>query len=177
MTTQAKIVGTEPAEAKPGKRRDWAWAISTLLGTGHLKPGPGTWGSAVTVLAWWATAQAMPPSWRLPAALAWAGIATAIGIPAATREARRSGQTDPSHVVIDEMAGQMVTLIAAPVRWKTLLLGFILFRCFDILKPPPVRQMERLPEGAGIVVDDLAAGVYGLIVLQILVHFLGASLR
>lgn len=96
---------------------------------------------------------------------------TAIGIPAATLEARGCGKEDPSHVVIDEVAGQLVTLIACPILWKPLLAGFILFRAFDIVKPFPIRRLENLPEGTGIVVDDLGAGVYGLIVLQLLLHF------
>ena len=82
----------------------------------------------------------------------------------------RSGQRDPSHVVIDEMAGQMLTVIAAPLHWKTLLTGFILFRCFDMLKPFPVRRFERLPGGAGIVLDDLAAGVYAWIALHLILR-------
>ena len=95
----------------------------------------------------------------------------AIGIPAATLEARGCGKRDPSHVVIDEVAGQLLTLVACPIVWPALLVGFILFRAFDIVKPPPVHSLERLPEGTGIVVDDLGAGVYGLIVLQLLLHF------
>lgn len=98
-------------------------------------------------------------------------IVVAVGIPAATLEARGCGRKDPSHVVIDEVAGQLVTFIACPIVWRALLAGFILFRVFDILKPPPVRSLERLPEGTGIMVDDLGAGVYGLIVLQLLLHF------
>ena len=148
--------------------KNWAWAVSTLCGIGHLRPGPGTWGSAVTVVLWWLVARNLPAAWLIAAACIWAALATLIGIPAATREARRVGQRDPSHVVIDEMAGQMLTLIAAPLGWKTLVAGFILFRCFDVLKPPPVRQLERLPEGAGIVIDDLGAGVYAWIVLRLL---------
>jgi phosphatidylglycerophosphatase A len=149
-------------------KKDWAWAVSTLSGIGHLRPGPGTWASAVTVILWWALARNLPAAWLVPAAITWVVLATAIGIPAATREARRCGVHDPSHVVIDEMAGQMLALIAAPLGWKTLLAGLILFRCFDILKPPPVRQLERLPEGAGIVIDDLGAGVYAWVTLRLL---------
>ncbi len=100
-----------------------------------------------------------------------AAIAIAIGIPAATRFARATGAKDPQSVVIDEVAGQWITLLFIPVSWKTLLVGFILFRSFDILKPPPVRQLERLPEGTGIVVDDVAAGVYALVVMQLILHF------
>ena len=98
-------------------------------------------------------------------------VVVAIGIPAATLEARGYGKKDPQHVVIDEVAGQLLTLVACPIVWQALLAGFILFRAFDIVKPPPVRSLERLPEGTGIVVDDLGAGIYGLIVLQLLLHF------
>jgi phosphatidylglycerophosphatase A len=94
-----------------------------------------------------------------------------IGIPAATQVARASGRKDPQFVVIDEVAGQLVTLIAAPIAWQSLLLGFILFRAFDIVKPPPVRQLERLPQGTGIVLDDVAAGVFACIVMHLLLHF------
>jgi phosphatidylglycerophosphatase A len=73
--------------------------------------------------------------------------------------------------VIDEVAGQLITLVAAPVAWKSLLLGFILFRAFDIVKPPPVRQLEHLSEGFGIVLDDVAAGLYALAVMQVVLHF------
>ena len=93
------------------------------------------------------------------------------GIPAATAVARASKQKDPQFVVIDEVAGQLITFLAAPVSWKSLLAGFILFRGFDIIKPPPVRQLEKLPEGIGIVVDDVAAGLYAFAVMQIALHF------
>jgi phosphatidylglycerophosphatase A len=116
-------------------------------------------------------------SWRIPPeARTWATIAavivvTIVGIPAATRVVRASGLKDPQFVVIDEVAGQLVALIAVPLAWKTFLAGLILFRVFDILKPPPVRQLERLPEGLGVVVDDLGAGVYALIIMHLLLHF------
>ena len=85
--------------------------------------------------------------------------------------ARESGSADPSHVVIDEVAGQLVALIAAPLEWKYLLAGFILFRGFDIFKPFPLRRMERLPGGAGIVLDDIGAGLYAFVIVQVLAHF------
>jgi phosphatidylglycerophosphatase A len=116
-------------------------------------------------------------SWRIPIdSRTWATIAavlvvTLIGIPAASRVVRASGIKDPQFVVIDEVAGQLVTLIAVPLGWKSFLAGLILFRVFDILKPPPVRQLERLPEGIGIVVDDLGAGLYALGIMHLLLHF------
>lgn len=148
----------------------WASLTATFLGTGYLKPGPGTWGSLATMLLWALLAHSLPATWRLPANVALAGLAVAVGIPAATLVARASGLKDPQFVVIDETAGQLITLIAVPLAWKTFLAGLILFRTFDILKPPPVRQLEKLPEGTGIVVDDVAAGVYGWVVLQLLLH-------
>jgi phosphatidylglycerophosphatase A len=119
---------------------------------------------------------------RPPAARAWnlgrssryaALVAAGFAAAAVGKNSRYSGcgKKDPQHVVIDEVAGQLVTLIACPIVWKALLAGFILFRVFDILKPPPIRSLEKLPEGTGIVVDDLGAGVYGSIVLQLLLHF------
>jgi phosphatidylglycerophosphatase A len=104
-------------------------------------------------------------------ALMLAGVAVSIGIPAATKVAKASGKKDPQFVVIDEVAGQLITLAGAPVTWKSLLAGFILFRAFDILKPPPVRQLEGLAGGVGIVLDDVGAGLYGLLVMQLLLHF------
>lgn len=149
----------------------WATLVATFGGVGHLRPGPGTWGSATTVLLWWLVARWIAPVWQPWAAGLLALAAVLVGIPAATQVSRASGRKDPQFVVIDEVAGQLITLIAAPVAWQSLLLGFILFRAFDIVKPPPVRQLECLPEGVGIVVDDVGAGLYGLAVMQIVLHF------
>ena len=149
----------------------WATLVATFFGVGHLRPGPGTWGSAVTVLLWWLAAHWIASGWQPWAAILLALVAILVGIPAATRVARTSGRKDPQFVVIDEVAGQLITLIAAPIAWQSLLLGFILFRAFDIVKPPPVRHLERLPDGVGIVVDDVGAGLYGLAVMQIVLHF------
>ena len=149
----------------------WATLTATFFGIGHLRPGPGSWASAVTVLLWAVLAHSLPHPTRVPAAVALALVVTLIGIPAATQVARASGKKDPSFVVIDEVAGQLIALIAIPIAWKTFLAGFILFRVFDIFKPPPVRQLERLPEGAGIVLDDVAASIYALAVMQLLLHW------
>jgi phosphatidylglycerophosphatase A len=145
--------------------------VATFFGAGKLHPAPGSWGSMATVLLWWLLASHLPPSARIPVILLLIVVVVAVGIPAATLEERGCGKKDPNHIVIDEVAGQLVTLIACPIMWQALLAGFILFRGFDVVKPPPVRSLERLPEGTGVVVDDLGAGVYALIVLQLLLHF------
>ena len=149
----------------------WATLTATFFGIGHLHPGPGTWGSVATVLLWAAVARVLPPSLRTPTAAVLTLFVTLIGIPAATRVARAAGGKDPQFVVIDEVAGQLIALIAVPLAWKTFLAGLILFRAFDIVKPPPVRQLERLPEGTGIVLDDVAAGIFAFVVMHLLLHF------
>jgi phosphatidylglycerophosphatase A len=172
--SESRKVGEVPAASSPHTRAPapvWASLTATFFGTGYLHPGPGTWGSLTTMLLWAGIAYWLPVDWRVPVNVALAGIAVAVGIPAATLVSRASGLKDPQFVVIDETAGQLITLIGAPLGWKTFLAGFILFRAFDITKPPPVRQLERLPEGTGIVVDDVGAGVYGWIVMQLLLHF------
>jgi phosphatidylglycerophosphatase A len=92
---------------------------------------------------------------------------------AATRTARIVNKRDPQMVVIDEVLGQWVTLLGAAARsWRIFLAAFVLFRVFDIWKPWPVRSLEKLPEGTGIVADDLAAGLYGALIL-----YIGGTLR
>ncbi len=159
------ILGASPVSPR------WATLVGTFFGIGRMRPGPGTWASATTVLLWAAFAHSLAPSLRATVALGLALLVTLIGIPAATQVARGSGIKDPQFVVIDEVAGQLVALIAVPLTWKCFLAGFILFRVFDIVKPPPVRQLEAIPEGAGIVLDDVAAGFYALGVMHLFLHF------
>jgi phosphatidylglycerophosphatase A len=91
-----------------------------------------------------------------------------LGVPAATIAARESGLHDPQFVVIDEVAGQWIALLLSPVDWRHALIAVVLFRLFDITKPFPARQLERLPEGWGIVFDDVAAGLYALGIASLL---------
>ena len=148
----------------------WAWLIATFFGIGRLGPGEGTWAAVATLLLWWLLCL-FAPHHRLLLAIVITALVIAIGIPAGTRVARESGIKDPGFVVIDEVAGQMLPLIIAPLRWKYLLLSLILFRCFDILKPPPLRALERLPEGTGIMLDDVGAGVYALLIMAAVLKF------
>ena len=159
-----------PATLQPRAPR-WASVVATFFGIGRLRPGPGTWGSAATVVLWWLIASRIPVGFQPLWAASLALLVVAIGIPAATLVARAASLKDPQFVVIDEVAGQLIALIAVPITWKCLLVGFILFRGFDIVKPPPVRMLERLPEGFGIVIDDVGAGLYALLVMQVLLHF------
>lgn len=149
----------------------WAWVVGTFFGTGFGRPGPGTWASVATTLLWGGLARYADPASRPLYATVTAVVITLIGIPAATRVARALGKGDPSQVVIDEAAGQMIAFIAVPLNWRCLVAGLILFRVFDIAKPFPLRRLERLPEGTGIMLDDVGAGLYALAVMQLLLHF------
>lgn len=136
--------------------------LATWFGCGYSPIAPGTVGAAAAVLV------AYLFGWDRVvngAAGIFIGI---VGIFAATIEAQSSGRKDPGHIVIDEVAGQWITLAGATVfNWKSYLFGFLLFRLFDIWKPAPVRQLEALPAGTGIMADDLMAGVYGAVVLYL----------
>jgi phosphatidylglycerophosphatase A len=151
----------------------WAWALGTFFGAGLLRPGPGTYGSAAAVLLWYGVSHATHASYHAQTigTLVTALVVTRIGIPAATIVARESGRKDPGIVVIDEVAGQLFALIAIPADWPHALVGLLLFRLFDILKPPPVRQLEKLPQGTGIMLDDVAAGLMALAVGLGVLHF------
>ena len=127
-------------------------------------------GSAVGILI--VVALARIPVRGVASVALLAAVATvlfAIGVWAATEAEKFFGRTDPGQVVIDEVVGQIVTLLLFPHRnWKWLLGGFLLFRLFDIIKPFPARQAERIPRGWGIMVDDVIAGLYGLAVLVVI---------
>ncbi|MGI8959556.1 MAG: phosphatidylglycerophosphatase A family protein [Bryobacteraceae bacterium] len=143
-----------------------AVAVATSLGCGYFPWGPGTIGSLAAIMI--AAALHIYGDAGRPTLLIATLLLLAPAIWASTRTARLLGQEDPSIVVIDEVLGQWVTLLGATaLRWKSFCAAFLLFRLFDIWKPWPVRNLERLPEGVGIVADDLAAGIYGALILYI----------
>jgi phosphatidylglycerophosphatase A len=153
---------SEPAVHKTMQKTGWAWTVATWFGAGLLKPAPGTWGSLAAVALWalfaWGTHATSTALWI--ALLAGIVVSIALGVPAATIAARESGRKDPGFVVVDEVAGQWIALLGSPADWKHGLMALVLFRLFDITKPWPARQLESLPDGWGIVFDDVAAGLY-----------------
>ena len=138
--------------------------IATWVGCGYAPVAPGTAGSlAALAIAIALHELAGLPAWSF-AVLAAIGFAPAVW--AATETARAVRMKDPGIVVVDEVIGQWIAIAGAhSVNWKSYLGAFALFRLFDIWKPPPVRQLEALPEGLGIVADDAMAGVYAALVL------------
>jgi phosphatidylglycerophosphatase A len=140
--------------AKP--RRDLAFWYATWFGSGLFPTAPGTVGTIACLPLWGALLYFEVPWWgRL-------GLAFAlffVGIPAATRTAENLGKDDPKEVVIDEVAGQGVAIAFAATTWPALIVGFALFRLFDITKPPPVGWADKkLHGGLGIMLDDMLAG-------------------
>lgn len=145
--------------------------MATWFGCGYFPWGPGTIGSLAAVII--AVIMHTYSGAARPALLIAIVLLLAPAIWASTRAARLLNTKDPSIVVVDEVLGQWVTLLGATaLRWKTFCAAFVLFRLFDIWKPWPVRNFEKLPEGIGIVADDLAAGIYGALIL-----YIGGKLR
>jgi len=212
-TENRDIAATAPAK--------FSYAIATALGTGYLKPGPGTWGSLIGLIV---AIISHPFTWFLvfdralvmglgkdppllsgplgmlvllvPSVAVWLLLAY-LGVQTSAQVAAFTGTKDPQFVVIDEVSGVHLVLIlglaplTAPatflhpadaqvfalytgmslLNWKYLLVGFVLFRLFDISKPFPCRRLENLPGGWGIMADDWMAGVYAAICLRIALHF------
>jgi phosphatidylglycerophosphatase A len=139
----------------------FALAVATALGVGYVPYAPGTFGSAVGLLLWWAL-----PSSSLAQAAAIVAIFV-IGSWSGSVAERHFGREDPGQVVVDEVAGMLVTLFLVPVGWIGAIFGFFLFRISDIIKPYPANRLERLPGGIGIMADDVMAAVYANLVLRV----------
>jgi phosphatidylglycerophosphatase A len=139
-----------------------AKVLSTFLGAGFFPVAPGTFASLIMALLYlWVFGRM-----NLVAYLGMVVAIFAIGVVAATSYARQLGQKDPRPVVIDEVCGQLIALILVPPTWLNIALGFFLFRVFDIVKPFPIRKLERLSWGWGIVADDVLAGAYAAVLLR-----------
>ncbi|MGB1872129.1 MAG: phosphatidylglycerophosphatase A [Candidatus Puniceispirillaceae bacterium] len=131
-----------------------AWMMLATLGpVGRFRPAPGSWGSAAAVLV--AAGLVQLGGWALEIA---ALIVCVLGVRAADIYDRETGSKDASDIVIDEVAGQWITLLVVPFDWRWWIAAFVAFRLFDILKPGPVRLAERLPGGYGVMADDIVAG-------------------
>jgi phosphatidylglycerophosphatase A len=136
--------------------------VATVFGVGYCPVAPGTAGTGVALLLFWL----LRPDGRLQMLLAACIII--IGIIASHYADKSFGTKDSGRIVIDEVAGYAVAVLFLPMTPGYLIAGFLLFRVFDIVKPPPVRQIERaLPGGLGVVMDDVAAGVYANLCLQL----------
>jgi len=129
-------------------------AIGTCLYTGYAPVAPGTAGSALCIVFFW-----IIPEISVIAAAAILAVVLIAGIKSAGALEKEWGN-DPGKINIDEFAGMLIGLIGLPKIWWLWLTAFLLFRAFDIFKPPPVKTLEYLPGGLGVMADDVAAGIY-----------------
>jgi phosphatidylglycerophosphatase A len=179
------------AGTPPAKRtiKDYLALSIATVGVGYFPIAPGTMGSLVGVAFYLALfplghhllfasvernrfGELQVGTAELTIALVTIFLVTMIGVWAGTRVEKLLHRKDPSIVVIDEVAGQMIALLSAPLwlhTWWSVLTAFLWFRAFDIWKPYPIRKLEGLESGLGIMADDLAAGVYALIANSVLI--------
>ena len=139
-------------------------AVATALGAGYVPFAPGTVGSAVGLLVFVGVRAAGQPMLEL-AVIAIVFVAGAL---AASAAETHFGHIDPGPVVIDEVLGMLVTLALVPVSVTGALVGFVLFRIFDVVKPPPCQQLEALHGGWGVMSDDLMAALYAHACVRVL---------
>ena len=142
--------------------------IATCAYVGYMPVAPGTWGSAIGVAIYYLVRR------QGSAAIELGTIAVllAVGLWAATEAEHHFGGIDPRPVVIDEVVGMLITLALVPVNTFGVVVGFLIFRVLDVVKPWPARRLEHLPGGFGVVLDDVMAGVYGNVIMMGLVRLL-----
>lgn len=148
-------------------RKVWL-VIATFFGSGLSPLAPGTCGSLVTMLL----VYFIKPYWQAPLTIQLAAIVMVfiVGIPAGNAAEKHFNKKDPGACVIDEVAGQMISLLLVPHKISFYIAGFFLFRVFDIVKPFPVSRLEKIPGGLGIILDDIMAGLYALVLMQLYLY-------
>ncbi|TWT46298.1 Phosphatidylglycerophosphatase A [Phycisphaerae bacterium RAS1] len=175
-------------------RGDWVrTACITVLGSGFAPFASGSWGSLVAVILWVVARQALIASGAGGTVIEVATvggvlIASALSVAWGEWAIRRFGRKDPKQFVLDEFAGQWIALLFLPLPAASasdaaasgplafvVAMQFVLFRAFDVIKPPPARQLERLPAGWGILLDDLFAGLYASLAGQALLRYAGVG--
>ena len=144
--------------------------IATCAHVGYAPVAPGTWGSAVGLVVYYLVRRQASTTIEL----AVIAVIMVIGLWAATEAEHHFGGIDPGPVVIDEVIGMLITLALHPVNVFGAVLGFLIFRVLDVVKPWPARRLELLPGGFGVVLDDAMAGVYGNLLMWAAIRLLPA---
>ena len=140
--------------------------IATAGGIGYLPVAPGTWAAGALAILWFIICQSFPGTYT------WQLILIPIIIGAGVYCSEKiitEKEKDPSHIVIDEVAGMSLTLLLIPPSFQNIIAGFIFFRFFDILKPFGIKKLENMRRGWGIMFDDVLAGIYSNIALHLLI--------
>jgi phosphatidylglycerophosphatase A len=158
--------GNQPKRTDPARQPSFIIkCIATVFFSGYAPIAPGTAGSLAALIP-----LIIFPTISTTVLLVIVVLGFIIGV-LVSRQFERAYGEDPQVVVIDETVGMWITMLFVPITWKTLVLGFILFRIFDIIKPPPARQLEKVPNGWGIMLDDVAAGIYAGLLLLLITTF------
>lgn len=142
--------------------------IASIFGIGYIRKGGGTVAAAFAVLVWWLLFRNSGTQFAIPVAVTV--LVTALGVWAGNKVEPEWGK-DSYRVVIDEVAGMFISVLFVPVQWHWLGIGFVLFRFFDIAKPLYIRRLEALKGGWGVMFDDVLAGIYANVVLQLIILF------
>ncbi|MBC7467457.1 MAG: phosphatidylglycerophosphatase A [Bdellovibrio sp.] len=138
--------------------------IATYFNIGKVSKAPGTVATFATIPLWWALSQAGPIIYMIVTILL-----VPLGIAAAQAYEAQSDVHDSKEIVIDEVVGFLITMVWLPLTWQSLVLGLIIFRFLDIVKPPPIRQLDKhVKGGVGVMIDDIAAGLIGSLILQLI---------
>ena len=145
-------------------------SLATVGPVGRLRPAPGTWGSLFGLVTGFGLASLLPGLLEVAALLV-----IVFGTIAANHHQNETGSKDASEVVIDEVAGQWIALLVIPIDWRWALAAFLLFRFFDITKIGPIGMVEKWPGGAGVMADDVIAGVFAALCLWLAQSLLFAS--
>ena len=157
----------EIQETKP-PRKDYRVWLAIGLGAGDSPFAPGTvgtlWGP---VLVWGLAVASIQGLWLLPVLV----VLFLVGVPLCNAGAKYYGKHDPGAVVFDELAAYPLVHLLTPLDWKTGLMGFVLFRIFDILKPWPIKKFEALPGGWGIMADDTIAALFAMVILKLITQY------
>jgi phosphatidylglycerophosphatase A len=151
----------------PAAIRAPALLIATVLGVGYVPVASGSFGSAAGLVVW-----ALLPSTTVVHAAAIALLFVAGSWSGSVAE-RHFGRRDPGEVVVDEVMGMLITLFLIPVGWTGALVGYLLFRFTDVVKPFPARRLEHLPGGIGVMADDAMAAIYANLALRAIIALLG----
>jgi phosphatidylglycerophosphatase A len=138
--------------------------LATYFNIGKFPKAPGTFATLATIPLWWALCQAGPFVYMIVTLILFP-----IGVMAAQAYENQSSTHDSKEIVIDEVVGFLITMTWLPMTWQSVVFGFVIFRFLDIVKPPPIRQLDRrVPGGFGVMLDDVVAGIIGSIIMQLL---------
>lgn len=138
--------------------------IATFFGVGRFPKAPGTMGTLAAIPLWYLLAQLGPLIYMVITFLLFP-----LGVMAAQAYEDRVGKHDSKEIVIDEVVGFLIVMTWLPMTWQSVVIGFLVFRFLDIVKPPPIRQLDQKVQGGfGVMVDDVAAGIIGSVIMQLI---------